>query len=997
MTAPTSASFLQMFRYPATWVIGLIMASLPFLGGPFGCVNSLSAPGYVEENRGQAPAEFAYYSKRALFSNEGLVVSTPKGDRKIAVRLAGAQKSKAQGEVRLATRVNYFVGQDQSKWITDIPTFGRVRYREVYPGIAALYYPSESFLEQDFEVAPGADPSVIRMRFDGADGVHVNSEGAIEIAAGGERIEWKAPVVYQEDRGSRHTVRAKYRPTSDGSIGFEVGEYDRSRKLVIDPVITFSTYIGRSASDIAGRTAVDSQGNVYVAGATFDPSFPVVAGTTPAPSDAGTGNAVMVKMNASGTQALTVTHFGGSNPDMAHAVALDAAGNIYLAGYTESPDFPTTASALRTTTTAADKISCFVTKFNPAANRILYSTYLGGSSRDQCFAIAVDPAGAVYAAGVTESRDFPATPDTFQPNFRASSSTPGFDGFITKLNPTGTALVYSTFLGGAGHEYLMGLAVDAEGNAYVTGSTTSTNFPVTQGALQSTYGGASPILEEIPTLFLFDMIYGDAFVAKINKDASALVYSTYLGGRQDDVGYDIAVDSKGNAYVVGMTRSTDFLTTPGTLQTVFKGSGGETVRKAGDGFVTKLDPSGKTAVYSTYLGGSQDDRTTAIAVDAAGNAWVTGHTVSTDFPTTSDARQKTNGGFAPSETLVLGDAYITQLDATGSKILYSTYHGGSGNDAGYDITVAADGGVIVSGATGSKNLFTTPGVFQTAGGTGDPQFAPFNDFFLVRVGEPPAAPKVSISSVVHEASGAGGAVVSPGLIVAINGENLSANSATAEPVDGWLPDAVGETRVWFGETAARLISISPARIVAIVPYGVAGSGSVKVSVEASKGLKSEAVTLAVVAATPGVYSLDGSGSGQVLAVNEDGSANDAEHPAVPGSMVKITIGGAGQTDPQGEDGRIVTSDWMPLPMSGVVAAIGDQGAEVVEVHSVEGQPLGRFAVMLRIPADAPGAGAYPVRVKVGESEWSQEGVVIQVGNAPAGPMEGLAPAGRRRR
>jgi hypothetical protein len=316
---------------------------------------------------------------------------------------------------------------------------------------------------------------------------------------------------------------------------------------------------------------------------------------------------------------------------------------------------------------------------------LIYSTYLGGSGGDLANGVAVDSAGNAYVVGFTCSTDFP-TMNPLQPSYAGGNPYCG-DAFVTKLNHTGTALVYSTYLGGSNADYGLGIAVDSAGNAYVTGYTTSTDFPITPGAFQTVCNGGSGCSQ-----------YGDAFVAKINAAGSALVYSTYLGGNSYDTSSRVAVDSSGNAYVTGQTSSTDFPTTPGAFQTIFGGRS--------DAFVTKFNPSGSGLVYSTYLGGSLWDEGSGIAVDSAGNAYVTGATGSADFPTMNPLQPTFGGGY--------DDAFVSKLNPMGSQLVYSTYLGGSGPDAGLGIAVDGAHNAYITGGTSSTNFPVTPGAFQTA-------------------------------------------------------------------------------------------------------------------------------------------------------------------------------------------------------------------------------------------------------------------------------------------
>jgi hypothetical protein len=504
-----------------------------------------------------------------------------------------------------------------------------------------------------------------------------------------------APLIYQESNGQRQPVPGRFTLDS-GLIRFEVGTYDHSRPLVIDPlVLAYSTYLGGAHGvDTGNGVAVDAAGNSYVVGQAGSRDFP----TTPGAFDRsyrGGQDAFVAKLNAGGSGLIYATYLGGAASDTGTAIAVDATGAAFVTGSTNSSDFPTTPGAFDTTYNSWS--DAFVTKLNGSGSALAYSTYLGGKSshkfpNDYGTGIAVDGAGNAYVTGSTGSTDFPVTPGAFDTTYNGAS----WDAFVTKLNAAGSALVYSTFLGGDGIDHGQALAVDTAGRVYVTGWTTSPyNFPITRGAFQTGFGGGT-------------FVGGDAFVTQMNAAGSALLYSTYLGGSRNDFGYGIAVDESGNAYVAGTTASINFPTTPGAYQTVLGGDQ--------DAFVAKVNASGVALVYGTYLGGSGvgsagDDDGYAIAADAAGNAYVVGATSSTTFPTTTDAYQTTNHGNT--------DAFLASLNGTGSGLLYGTYLGGSGADYGYGVIADGGGNAFLTGETYSANFPTTPGAFQTTGGGGD--------------------------------------------------------------------------------------------------------------------------------------------------------------------------------------------------------------------------------------------------------------------------------------
>jgi hypothetical protein len=591
--------------------------------------------------------------------------------------------AKIVGTDELAGTSNYFIGNDPAKWRTNVPTFAKVKYEGIYSGIDLVYYGNQRQLEYDFIVAPGADPRRISFDVRGAKRIHQDAHGDLVLKVGEGEIRWHKPVVYQED-GARQEIAARYAITNTNRIGFIVAKYDANKPLYIDPLI-YSTYLGGSGQDQAYGIAADSAGNAYVTGGTNSTDFPVTPGAFQTVCHG--FDAFVAKLNASGSALVYSTYLGGSGGDGGSGIAVDSAGNVYVTGGTSSTDFPVTPGAFQTT--YGGNGDAFVSKINATGSALVYSTYLGGSGiyGDSGSSIAVDSSGNAYVIGVTSSTDFP-TMNPFQPAFGGS-----LEAFVTKINPTGSALVYSTYLGGSGEDAGNGIAVDSAGNAYVTGLTRSINFP-TMNPLQPTYRGRD-----------------DAFVTKLNPSGSALVYSTYLGGTKQDYGGTIAVDSLGNAYVTGVTSSTDF-PTMNPFQPTLGGF-------YGNAFVTKLNPSGSALVYSTYLGGSSGqnggyDGGSGIALDSAGSAYVIGFTYSTNFPVTPGAFQtKYNRGGR--------DAFVARLNPTGSALVYSTYLGGSGDDVPIGIAVDNAGNAYVSGGTYSSN-FPTMNPLQPANGGGEDAF-----------------------------------------------------------------------------------------------------------------------------------------------------------------------------------------------------------------------------------------------------------------------------------
>ncbi len=684
-----------------------------------------ASPLAFEANMGQAEAgvSFVAHGKGVAFAlspdaftlalggqhsaKEQTAMVAPSATLRIA--FAGANPAPTlAAEDALPGVANYLIGNDPAQWQTNVPTSGKVRYRDLYPGIDLTVYGTNGGggLEYDAIVAPGAAPSAFALAITGAETVMLDeATGELVLTTGAGEVRQHAPVAYQEVNRARVPVAAQYDMRGDGTVGFAVGAYDDALPLVIDPTVAlaYSTYLGGMGGDYSYGIAADSTGAAYVTGYTTSMNFPTTAGAY-GTMLRGNSNAFVTKLSSTGARVYS-TYLGGGGTDIGNAIAVDGTGNAYVTGSTNG-GFPTTSNAYETNY-SGDEVSAFVTKLNAAGTALVYSTYLGGGSTDGGLGIAVDASGLVYVTGYTNGY-FPVTPYAYQTNRPGNG-----DVFIAKLDLTQTsaaALVYATYLGGTGKDDGYAIAADNAGVVYVAGSTTSTNFPVAPtmpapGAFQPTYGGGAGGTN------------GDAFVTKLDttkQGSAALVYSTYLGGAGDERATGIAVDGNGNVYVTGTTGSTNFpITAASAYQPVL---GGNTAA-----FVVKLDTTKRGAAslaYSTYLGGSSDDSGISIAADNSGNVYVTGSTRSTNFPIAPNpgAVQTTYGG----GTAFGGDAFVTKLDTTKSgaaSLVYSTYLGGAGNDAGNGIAIDGSGDVYVTGSTDSINFPVTSGT--TFGGTID--------------------------------------------------------------------------------------------------------------------------------------------------------------------------------------------------------------------------------------------------------------------------------------
>jgi hypothetical protein len=595
------------------------------------------------------------------------------------------------GADQLEGKANYFIGNDPSKWRSNVPTYAQVKYTGVYSGVDLLYYGNQRQLEYDFVVAPGADPKPVRLHFAGASKLKLNPNGDLIILAKDGEIAFHKPVIYQIQDGRREPIQGSFALLAGNSIGFHLGAYDHDRELVIDPILAYSTYLGGTSQDYALGIAVDGAGDAYVAGVTNSTNFPVTAGAFQSVNHgrkAGSTNAFVSKLNPAGSALIYSTYLGGSATDSATGIQVDQVGNAYVTGAAGSTDFPVTSGAFQTTSTASPSSpTAFVTKLNSTGSAIVYSTFLGELSAQGSGAIAIDAEGHAFVTGTTQDQTFPVTSGAFQ----TTDPGPTVSGFVTEFNATGSGLIYSTYFGGSsppGDGVLpSGIAVDSSGNAYLVGFTSSPGFPTTPGAFQQT----APNSE------------GTGFVAKLNATGSALVYSTFLGGNFYDGANQVVVDTSGNAYVTGVTQSSNFPVTSGAFQTTNEEAGNYWAA-----FVTKLNSAGSGLVYSTYLGSTTGSNyTNGLAIDSSGNAYVVGSTTSTDLPTTPDAYQLENAS-----TIGAANAFLTEFNPTGSGLIYSTYLGGAISDFATSVALDSLRNVYLTGSAQSKNLPVTDGAFQ---------------------------------------------------------------------------------------------------------------------------------------------------------------------------------------------------------------------------------------------------------------------------------------------
>jgi len=610
-----------------------------------------------------------------------------------------------QGADVLRGRVNHLSGNDPAQWRAGAPTYSKVWVDDLYPGVGLLYYGNHQKLEYDFQVAPGADPAGITMRFQGIDKLALNDAGDLVLNIKGHEVRQGKPVLYQMDGANRVPVAGGYQIQSTNLVSFTVGPYNHQLPLVIDPVLVYSTYFGGNSTDLGLAIKVDAAGDIFVAGQTLSTQFPFAVPRTGVQPNFGggiaNGDAFVAKLDNTGKNLIYFTYLGGSGDDGALDLAIDASGQAYVAGFTQSANFPTKnalfpkIAGTPNPTLGIYNADAFIAQLNTNGSELVFSTLMGGTNTDMADGVAVDSSGNVYVTGLTGSGDFPtrgALPG--QGAFRGGE----FDGFVAKFTAGGTALVYSTFLGGSGLDEGQGIAVDTNGFAYVAGFTASPDFPITN-AFQ-------PLLnnrESLTSVF-------DGFVTKLSP-AGALIYSTFLGGTNTDYAYRITLDPAGNTYVVGPSFSPDFLNTITNVPGLTRVESSLSY----DAFLTKFDSDGRP-LYSALFGGSSTEVPWDVAVDSAGNIFIVGVTYSLDFPTTNTL------GLLRASNAGVSDVFITAINTNASAVFYSAYLGGAGQDYGYGIALDGESTAYIIGNTYSPDFPVTTAPLQPSPAGGSDSF-----------------------------------------------------------------------------------------------------------------------------------------------------------------------------------------------------------------------------------------------------------------------------------
>ncbi len=825
-----------------------------------------------------------------------------------------SQSLQPEGQGDRGGRSHYIKGRDETQWRMDVPHFDRVVYREVYPGVDWIFYGNARRLEYDFVLEPGADPSAIAMRFDTA--VSVNLEGQ-EIVAdiAGERLALATPKAFQRIGNATVSVEVAYVLSGSGAISFRLGDYDTAHTLIIDPLVSYATYLGGAGADVVADIAVDADGQAVIVGSTRSVDFPASSGATQELPAAGRCagalvatrcfDAFVAKLSADGSRLIHATYFGGTGDDLATGVAVNR-NSIVVSGTTWADDFPVTPGAFQTASPLPNDADAFALRF--ASNGTLrYATLLGGSDAEEGVAVAVDADDNAYVVGHTESEDFP-TANGLQPNNASNRLSGELDVFVAKLAPDGGRAIYATYFGGSRNDRAGDIAVDRRGNAFITGSTGSPDFPVTDPPRNA--------LAQLP----------DAFLVKITADGSKAEYSTRLGGSEAEAAKAVSVTDEGVATIVGSTISTDFPTTPGVIV--------PRIAKP-TGFAARRNSVGDGWIFSSFLVGTADD----LAVEDSGDFYVSG-TIGSSSPI-----------FGGAEVPPCSGSVLRKINSSANCLLFSGFQPGLGS-----IALGPMNDLFSASTEAGGGLKTTAGAFQP-GSNGQ------TDGYVLKL-VPDEFDRASVTCVSHGASFAASAVA-PGLIVSIFGSGLGPQVPAGLIVDsGVVATTVQATSVLFDGIPAPLMYVHWNQINAVVPYATEGKGTVRVEVRRA-GVTSADFELPVGVANPGLFTRNGVGRGLAAILNEDGTINAADNPAPKGSVVSFFGTGEGQTVPPGVDGLVtaaVTS--IPRPKAGVVVELGDATVPVEFAGSAPELVAGVMQINVRIPSGAA-SGLLPVRVTIG--------------------------------
>src|ERR1039458_1838050 len=994
----------------------------------------MSVPLSFEPNQGQLASTVQFLSRGsgyALFLTPGQIVlnlerqqpasaaatgQTPEAASvdTLRMRLIGANpEANAVGLARQPGVGNYFIGNDPKNWRSGIPTYGKVKYPQIYRGVDLVFYGNQRQLEYDFVVAPGADPNRIAWRIDGAR-ASVDAEGNLALSAPNGPASFKKPVLYQMDGDKKTSVEGAF-AVAGNQIRFRLGSYDHSRALIIDPVLSYASYLAGSGNDHIGRAldnnpngtsqgiAVDSAGSAYVAGHTYSIDFPTKNPYQSAPPAKVAGvppghwpSAFVTKFSPDGSSLVYSTYLGGNGYDYVYAIAVDSSGNAYVTGETDSPDFPVTNGAYQTVCSPAPNntgapiqnssncyssdTSAFVAKLNPTGTGLVYSTFLGGNgSWAYATAIAVDGAGRAYIAGNEDEACYRGLPYTFQSCFPTTSGaviggdkTVGGDpqfAFVAAFDPTGAHLLYSTLFGDlnfqciiacGGDTYGTGIAVDANGYFYLVGETKASNLPTTAGVVQP---NGAPLGSPATYVQAWR-----GFVAKFNPVTSAggasLAYATYLGGKTGNTGdfiSGITIDSASNAYIAGYTNSKDFPVTPGAYSTVC-GPNGQNCAAA---HVTKLNPTATSIVWSTFVGDSKGDGSDAlfftgpIQLDGNGNIYIMGQEAGSGFPSVNPVEPAPSGGQM--------DVIVAELDPTGANLLFSTRIGSGGLDTASPAGLAVDsaGDIYLAGNNGGPNLITTPGAFQTTA-SNNPCCS---HGFVAKIAATSATVTLATAGQVEPFAGES--------IVSVYGINLAGGTASAASLP--LPTSLDGNTVTVTDSAgvarqASLFYVSPSQINFEIQAGTA-TGTATVTFQNQNGT-TQSATISIGSVSPGIFELNGSGLVAALVLPVISGTQQPLQPVyriASGSVIPLPIDLGPSTEQvylemygtgiRNAKSVTVTVGGLSVPVLYAGAAPGFAGEDQVNIGPLPQSLAGKGSVNILLTADGQAANTVNVTIQ----------------------------------
>ena len=998
------------------------MIGIPFAALCAPATTLLQAPLNFEPNQGQASSTIQFFSRGSGFTlllSPGKVAlhlqrQPPASSDSVGMTLIGASTEVAPaGLAPLPGIVNYFIGNDPKKWRTGIRTYGKVSYAQIYPGVDLVFYGNQRQLEYDFVVAPGADPGRIAWKIDGAHAA-LDSAGNLALDAANGLATFEKPLVYQMEGGRKTTVEGAF-VLAGNQVRFHTGRYDRSKPLIIDPVLSYASYLAGTGSDTIGAAtgpgdlqagasqglAVDSAGSAYVAGSTYSIDFPTENPYESAPpaklpgvSPGEWASAFVTKFSPDGRSLVYSTYLGGNGTDYGYAIAVDSFGSAYVTGLTNSPNFPITSGAYQTVCSPipnssgpanaqsncnSSDYSVFVTKLNPTGNALVYSTFLNGYGNwAYGTAIAVDSAGRAYVAGNED--DVCSTSYAFQSCFPTTSGaviggnatgggSPQY-AFVAVFDPTGAHLLYSTLFGdlngfactsGCGGTYATGVAVDANDYFYLIGNTQGGKLPTTLGVVQPTAGPLGSTGGYLQSW--------RGFIAKFNPVTSAggatLDYCTYLGGHTgntSDYLSGIAIDSVGNAYVAGYTNSTDFPVTAGVYGTVC-GPNGQT---CAGGHVTKLNPSGTAILWSTYVGDSRSDGgdalffTGPIQLDGQGNIYIMGQ-AGPGFPLVNQVEPPVNGG---SMELV-----VAELDSAGANLLFSTRIGSAGLETSGPAGLAVDsaGDIYLAGNTIGPGLITTPGAFQTTASSSGCCY----HGFVAKIAAT-TAPQITVtgsSSAVFNAATLQTGGIAPNEYITLKGTGLGPATGV---ISNMTTNSSGSS-VYINGTASYLTYAQDKQINVLVPFAVSGLQNATIQVEFN-GVKGNTVTVPVVASSPGIFT-QSFGPGQAWMVNQDGTFNSSSKPAPRGTYVAFWVTGQGLVNTTLADGTQPSGPPYPTPMLPVSVTLGGIPLPAANIAFDGLIYCGEVQVNILIPANAPTGVAVSLVVAIGAASSRNDATI----------------------